>query len=133
MPKKIITIVVCLVVGLLVLAGGKLLYDTAKYKKIVSELEISTPDLSQIENGDYTGFFDVKMISAGVTVTVQDHMITNIVIIEHKNGRGAAAENITEDVILHQSLDVDMVSGATGSSKVILKAIETALTGQIGC
>ncbi|MDR0290385.1 MAG: FMN-binding protein [Treponema sp.] len=34
---------------------------------------------------------------------------------------------MTEEVINRQSLDVDAVSGATGSSKAILKAIEVAL------
>jgi len=47
-------------------------------------------------------------------------------IIEHFNGRGEKAEAIIPRVIEAQSLDVDVVSGATGSSKAILKAIEDA-------
>jgi len=38
-----------------------------------------------------------------------------------------AAELITDMVIDSQSLKVDVVSGATYSSKIILKAIENAL------
>ena len=54
-----------------------------------------------------------------------------IVLIEHKNERGAAAEEITDKVIAAQSLQVDTISGATSSSKVVLKAIENALNSQV--
>jgi uncharacterized protein with FMN-binding domain len=47
--------------------------------------------------------------------------------VKHVNGQGKPAEVITEKVIETQSLQVDVVSGATYSSKVILKAIENAL------
>ncbi len=40
---------------------------------------------------------------------------------------GQPAEAIIEDVVEDQSLDVDSVSGATYSSRVILKAIEATL------
>ena len=40
---------------------------------------------------------------------------------------GNKAETIVDDVVDKQTLDVDTVSGATVSSKVILKSIENAL------
>jgi uncharacterized protein with FMN-binding domain len=39
----------------------------------------------------------------------------------------SATQDIVDDVLWQQSLDVDTVSGATASSKTILKAIENAL------
>ena len=127
MLKKIIISAVCLAVAAALCFGGKSLYDLSKYKKIISDVEIRTPDISLIRDGVYNGFFDAIFVSADVDVTVQNHMITGIVINEHNNGRGAPAEVITEDVISRQSLEVDTISGATSSSKVILKAIENAL------
>lgn len=62
-----------------------------------------------------------------VEVTVRQHKITDILIVRHDNGLGGAAETITDDVIREQSLEVDAVSGATVSSKCILKAIENVL------
>ncbi len=59
---------------------------------------------------------------------VENHTITDIDILKHDNGKGKAAEAITSDVIKNQSVQVDVVTGATYSSKVILKAIENALT-----
>jgi uncharacterized protein with FMN-binding domain len=40
---------------------------------------------------------------------------------------GRPAEAITERVVAAQTTQVDAVSGATGSSRVILKAIENAV------
>ena len=110
--------------------GGKLLFGNgkiAKYKKIISGVEITTPDLAKIQDGTYTGDFDAILVSADVDVMVKDHKITEIRINKHDNGRGKKAEAITDQVIAKQSLAVDTVSGATNSSKVILKAIENAL------
>ncbi|WP_353955500.1 FMN-binding protein [uncultured Clostridium sp.] len=46
---------------------------------------------------------------------------------EHDCGLGKKAEKITEEIEKMQSLQVDEISGATLSSKVILKAVETAI------
>lgn len=55
------------------------------------------------------------------------HLITNITILQHDNGLGSTAESIVNDVVQEQSLDIDAVSGATVSSKCILKAVENAI------
>ena len=59
-------------------------------------------------------------------VTVQDGVITNIDILEHKNGRGKSAEVVADRIMEEQKIDVDAVSGATNSSVVIKKAVENA-------
>ena len=84
-------------------------------------------DLSNISDGKYTGSCDAVYVGAEVSVTVKDHKITDITLLNHKNERGKPAEVIIENVIKAQSLQVDTISGATNSSKVILKAIENAL------
>jgi uncharacterized protein with FMN-binding domain len=58
---------------------------------------------------------------------MQRGVIQNIDLIKHFNGRGEKAEVIIPKVVEAQSLKVDVVSGATASSKAILKAVETAL------
>lgn len=49
-------------------------------------------------------------------------------LIQHDHGRGAKAEAVIDTIIDKNTLDVDVVSGATMSSTAILKAIENALT-----
>lgn len=54
-------------------------------------------------------------------------ILTGIDIIRHLNGLGSSAESIVDKIIEKQSLEVDAVSGATLSSKCILKAVENAV------
>ena len=66
-------------------------------------------------------------IYAKVEVTVQNKEIEKIRILEHKNERGQVAETIVDQIVSEQKIDVDAISGATNSSKVIKKAVENAL------
>ena len=50
-----------------------------------------------------------------------------IEVLKHSHGPGHGAGAIIDRVIAAQSLKVDAVSGASLSSKVMLKAIEKAL------
>lgn len=125
--KKILFGAACFIIIVGIIVGIKYLNSVKNYQKAVKELKISNIDLSKISDGEYTGSCNVDFISVKVVVMVKDHKIQNINLAEHKNGKGKAAEVITDKVIDSQSLQVDTVSGATNSSKVILKAIENAL------
>ena len=107
--------------------GGKYLISVQNYKKTFSNLKISDVDLSKISDGKYTGSCDALYVAAEVSVTIKDHKITDIILLNHKTERGKSAEVIPGNVIKAQSLQVDTISGATNSSKVILKSIENAL------
>lgn len=125
--KKIILVAVSVMVLLVVIFGGKYLISVQKYKKTVKDIKISSVDLSKISDGKYTGSCDALYVAAEVSVTVKNHKITNIILLKHKTERGKQAEIITDKVMKAQSLQVDTISGATNSSKVILKSIENAL------
>ncbi len=100
--------------------------------KRLADSPISVVDLSRVPDGTYSGECRVLPIIARVEVTVVDHRITQIQLVEHRHGRGAAAEVIPSRVVEAQTLNVDTVSGATFSSKAILKAMEDALTSASG-
>ena len=53
--------------------------------------------------------------------------IVNNELLEHINERGEKAESIIDKIIEQQSIDVDAVTSATNSSKVIKQAVENAL------
>jgi len=122
-----VTISIAMVVGLFI--GGRYLLDVMSYRRIVSEIEIFSPDLQQVPDGVFNGSFDAILVSADVEVVVEDHQIVAITINEHHHGRehALAAEVIINEVISRQTLEVDTVSEATNSSYVILSAIEDAL------
>ena len=91
---------------------------------------LSELDLTTKEDGIYRGVYDLKKspIKVILNVEVISSRINKIDIIEHNCSLiGKKAENIVSRIINRQSLDVDVVSGATISSIAIIKAVENAL------
>ena len=121
----LIVISALLVIGLL--AGGLYLKSIGDYKAKVDALAFDEIDLSKVANGVYEGQCDTGVVRARVQVTVRDHRMESIELLEHENGRGTPAEAILDQMVQKQTTAVDAVSGATCSSKVIRKAVENAL------
>ncbi|MDR0497931.1 MAG: FMN-binding protein [Treponema sp.] len=94
----------------------------------LDDIVINTPDLSKIADGKYRGDSKVGPVRVTLDVTMESGVIASMQITRHLNGRGKKAEAIVPRVIEAQSLNVDVISGATGSSKAILQAAENALT-----
>jgi uncharacterized protein with FMN-binding domain len=90
--------------------------------------EINVIDLTVIDDGVYIGKYTALPVSVTLHVHVVNHEMTQIDIIEHLNGQGSEGEAIIDSIILTNSLQVDTIAGATYSSKVILLAVENALT-----
>lgn len=97
-----------------------------QYQKMMETLEVGEIQLENLEDGIYSGGFDAVLINAFVDVTIEEGRIEDIKL-EHEHNRGYRAEVIIRSVLDQQSIQVDTISGATDSSKVILKAIEKAL------
>ena len=93
----------------------------------LDKITITNPDLSKIQNGTYQGNSTVGPVKVILDVTVVNGTISSIEIVKHRNGRGKSAEAIVPRIIEKQSLEVDVITGATASSKAILKAAEDAL------
>ena len=124
--KKVLLIILAVILVVGGAFAAKYFSDLSSYRQAVEEIAIGDVDLSTIPDGTYSGSHEAVWVGATVEVTVKDHRITEIKL-DHRHGQGEAAEVITEHVIEAQSLQVDMISGVTSSSKVILKAIEKAL------
>lgn len=127
--KRILSFAAILLFLIVLIFTAIYLKSVADYKNAVRETTFTGLDISNIPDGVYVGEYDVDFIYAKVEVTVQNGVITNIDILEHKNGRGKPAEIVTDRILEEQKIDVDAVSGATNSSTVIKKAVENALTG----
>lgn len=119
---KIIGIVLgCFIV--VSVAGG------IKASKVIKEpvFVINTIDIQKVEDGTYEGEYKTTMVKAIVKVSAKNKVITQLDIVKHDCGLGKKAEKITNNVLKAQSLQVDTISGATLSSRVILKATQNAL------
>lgn len=123
--KILIFIVVAMVVFII---SGKIILDKInKDLEVLKTTVINEIDLSSIADGTYKGNYTAIPIKVIVEVTIKDNKIEDIRILEHLNGQGKAAEQITDKIIELQKINVDSISGATYSSKVILLAVENAL------
>ena len=125
--KRLFIAAGCIVFTLLI-AGGVYLARVVRYQDEVRSITITEPDLSNIPDGRYIGECDVGLIYAKVEAEVEAGTLKQVRILEHRNGRGGPAEQIVETMLQVQRIDVDAVSSATNSSKVIKKALERALT-----
>lgn len=123
--KVLIILLVIVVIGFLgfKLAANKLISDA-------KALTIEEIDLSNVKDGEYLGNYEIFPVKVSVKTTVKNGEITQIELLEHFNGKGAAAEKITDYIIEKQSLQIDAVSGATVSSIAIKKAVEDSLIGK---
>ncbi len=126
--KRVITVIAAIVVicGLVYLAYYE--YRVNSYQSKVKNMSFAELDFGKIPDGTYIGECDADFIFAKVRVTVLNGAVTGIELLEHKNDKGILAERIPEDIVREQKFPVDAVSGATNSSKVIMKAVENALT-----
>jgi len=129
--KKVILIVVGVVLLGVAIFGVNYAINFSYYEEIMPTVKIEDVDISSVNDGVYTGSFDAKIISATAEVKVENGMITDILLVKHKYERGGSAEAIVDTILMEQSLDVDTVSGATNSSKTILKAVENALNNEV--
>ena len=124
---KIILITVAAVVLVCVVGGVIAFQAIQKNLNGLSAMKIEDVPLASVADGAYMGEYSVFPVSAQVEVTVKDHVIASARIIKHQNGQGSAGEAVVERAVQNNSLQVDTVTGATYSSKVLLKAMENAL------
>jgi uncharacterized protein with FMN-binding domain len=127
MKKKIIIIVLGIVAAVIGIAVVFFVGKVNKYNEYMDHVQIEEVDLNQIEDGTYEGYSDAGAIIVRLEVTVKDHVMTDITLLQHDNGQGSDAEAIIDNILEEQRIDVDTISGATSSSRVIQDTIEKAL------
>jgi uncharacterized protein with FMN-binding domain len=91
-------------------------------------INATMPNLSGKPNGLYRGEYSNSWVTVVLDVSLQNEHIIKIDLLKHTGSSiGKQAEKLIPEIINRQSLEVDAVSGATGSSRCILKAVENAL------
>jgi uncharacterized protein with FMN-binding domain len=88
---------------------------------------IKTPDVAALTDGVYEGKAKVGPVNAIVRIEVASGRIKSFTIVKHDTMLGMKAESLAQLVVERQTLELDAVSGATASSKAILKAGQNAL------
>ena len=86
----LISLLVLMIIG--IFAGGIYLKSISDYKAKVAALTFDEIDLTKVEDGIYEGQCDTGIVRARVQVTVRNHRLESIDLLEHENGRGTPAE-----------------------------------------
>ncbi|MFC2076942.1 FMN-binding protein [candidate division KSB1 bacterium] len=85
-------------------------------------------DGARLADGIYEGSSKGGPVRAEVRVTIKNQRITDIELVKHDTWRGKKAEPvIPKRIIEKQSTDVETVTGATVSSRVIMNAVQGAV------
>lgn len=92
------------------------------------QTSIQSLNLNELADGTYHGEVKTIPIHVRVEVVVQNQQIIDIVIVQHRSGQGEPADVIIEDILFNQTLEVDLIAGATYSSQAIIVAIQRALS-----
>lgn len=127
---KIILAAVAVVVAMALAFGVNYLITFLNYERDIAAIQVQNVDLNTIADGEYYGDCDVDFIRVRVRVVVENHVITQLELVEHYNDRGAAASALPAKILEEQRVNVDAISGATASSNVIREAVYNALTGE---
>jgi uncharacterized protein with FMN-binding domain len=117
----------------MLIGGGAMLHFKNQYNKLMQEIDeefaaMDKIDLTTIENGNYQYRFGRIPNIVDLTVTVDNNKITSITINEQLSGPGYDALETIDRILVKQQPKVEAVTGATSSSKVIMIAVQKALT-----
>ncbi len=121
-------LIILLIVIVIIGASGA--YFINKANQALEELvntQICGVNPTLYDDGVYEGTYKVFPIEVIVNVHIVNHEITQIDLVKHVNGQGQDAEIILGDIINAQSIDIDIITGATYSSLVILLAVQDAI------
>ena len=95
----------------------------------VRQMEIQNVDINHLDDGGYIGSFSYGNFEYIVKTIINARKITNVEILQNRDTKHAKmAEGVIPEIVEHQTPNVDVVSGATTTSKALMKAVENSLT-----
>ncbi|MBD3243189.1 MAG: FMN-binding protein [Chitinivibrionales bacterium] len=125
--RKVLIAVAIAIVGIVAAASIALSVVSRRHEEKLANTRVINVDPATLADGTYEATYKVFPVSATVRVLLAEGKIADLQVTDHSHGPGYGAEAIAARVLDSQSLDVDAISGATGSSVVVLKATELAL------
>ena len=123
--------IVFIILAILLLSAATMMFVFNNGMEEAKAIQVSSIDLSKVEDGDYIGSFDLTRWSNEIKVTVKDHKIVALEVMDDVMFKmDEITKSLFDRVMQNQSLDVDIETGATVTSHAYLKAIENALEGK---
>ena len=115
------------IIGIFLIVAIISQYTQLKYYR---NMPINDVDLNSLNDGSYQATVDYYF-PYEVEVIITEHRIKDIIIIKNRENHYAKlAEGVRNKILREQKFNIDAVTGATTTSKVLLKAIEKALISE---
>ena len=125
--NRSVKVVIFVLAGLTLLVVSVVAVLMIRMNGQVDDFDTTPVDMTKVADGIFEGHSETDLVKADVRVTVSNGKIKDIEIVKHMCGKGKPAEAMTKSMILSNDVEVDAVSGATYSSKVIKDAVRNAL------
>lgn len=118
-------IVLAVVVVILGLFMFRLMWMARSIEGKIEKMEVV--NLSRVADGVYAGAFGDFVNQVKLKVAVKGHRITKITMVDQRCGAGYEALETIPRIIKAQSPKVDVITGASSSSRCIMLAVNGAL------
>lgn len=112
-------------IGLVIILSIVMFAVTKDIPKLKS-LPIESVVISNLADGTYKGRYEFSRWKSEVEVTVRDGVLTDIKRLSDPLTPDVSDE-LFQKMIGEQKVDVDVVTGATATSKAYMKSVENAL------
>ena len=104
----------------------------SKEMLMVRQMDIQNVDTKNIQDGEYFGSFSYSGFEYKVKTIVKNYRIVDIDILQNRDTKHArSAEGVIPEIIEKQTPNVDAISGATTTSKALMKAVEKSLESSV--
>jgi uncharacterized protein with FMN-binding domain len=114
---------------IVILSVGFLFMGSANLNRLRT-MKINSPDLSSLNDGIYTGEFNDGGGTYFVEIEIKNHIISHLNLrTSRRSSYVDYARPVIGRIVEKQTLTVDAITGATTTSKCIMKAAENALKG----
>ena len=126
-PKNDISSILMLVALVCLMAGGwYIARKKARFKEAAS-LPFYKIELSQIADGEYEGQTMTSFLHLRLLVTIENHQLKNIEVLENDGLDGETAKPIIQEMIKQNKVVVPAIKGAELGSLVYISCVSTAL------
>lgn len=112
---------VCLMAG-----GWYIARKKARFKEAAS-LPFYKVELSQIADGEYEGQTMTSFLHLRLLVTIENHQLKNIEVLENDGLDGETAKPIIQEMIKQNKVVVPAIKGAELGSLAYISCVSTAL------
>lgn len=112
---------------IILMAGGYIVNRKKLQLREAANLPYYKVELSEIENGIYTGKAETSFLHLELEIKVENHQIKDIKVLQNDGIDGEKARPIIDEMIAQNKIVVPAIKGAERGSLVYVSCASTAL------